>query len=42
MRDFVITVNSTVDMPKEWLNERNIDVIPLHYLRTSSSKTGRN
>lgn len=31
MRDFVITVNSTVDMPKEWLNERNIDVIPLHY-----------
>lgn len=31
MRDFVITVNSTVDMPKEWLEERNIKVVPLHY-----------
>ena len=31
MRDFVITVNSTVDMPKEWLEERNVPVVPLHY-----------
>ena len=31
MRDFMITVNSTVDMPKEWLEERNIKVVPLHY-----------
>lgn len=31
MRDYVITVNSTVDLPKEWLEERNIKVIPLKY-----------
>lgn len=31
MRDFVITVNSTVDLPKEWLQERNVPVIPLKY-----------
>lgn len=31
MRDFVITVNSTVDLPKEWLEERNVPVIPLRY-----------
>lgn len=31
MRDFVITVNSTVDMPKEWLEERDVPVVPLHY-----------
>lgn len=31
MRDYVITVNSTVDLPKEWLQERNVPVIPLHY-----------
>ena len=31
MRDFVITVNSTVDLPKKWLEERNIPVIPLRY-----------
>ena len=31
MRDFVITVNSTVDLPKEWLEERNVPVIPLKY-----------
>lgn len=24
MRDYVITVNSTVDLPKEWLAERII------------------
>jgi DegV family protein with EDD domain len=27
----VITVNSTVDLPKEWLSERNVPVIPLKY-----------
>lgn len=31
MRDYVITVNSTVDLPKEWLKERNVPVIPLKY-----------
>ncbi len=31
MRDFIITVNSTVDLPKEWLQERNVPVIPLKY-----------
>ncbi|MCI8293972.1 MAG: DegV family protein [Hespellia sp.] len=31
MRDFVITVNSTVDLPKTWLKERNVPVIPLKY-----------
>ena len=31
MRDYVITVNSTVDLPKEWLEERLVPVIPLKY-----------
>ncbi len=31
MRDYVITVNSTVDLPKEWLEERSVSVIPLKY-----------
>lgn len=31
MREFVITVNSTVDLPKEWLDERDVHVIPLRY-----------
>lgn len=31
MRDYIITVNSTVDLPKEWLIERNVPVIPLKY-----------
>ena len=31
MRDYVITVNSTVDVPKEWLAERGVPVIPLKY-----------
>ena len=31
MRDYVITVNSTVDLPKEWLEERNVPVVPLRY-----------
>lgn len=31
MGDYVITVNSTVDLPKEWLEERNVPVIPLKY-----------
>ena len=31
MRDYVITVNSTVDVPLEWLEERNVPVIPLRY-----------
>ena len=32
MRDYVITVNSTVDLPKEWLEERHVPVIPLKYI----------
>lgn len=31
MRDYVITVNSTVDLPKEWLEEHKVPVIPLKY-----------
>lgn len=31
MRDYVITVNSTVDLPKEWLEERKVPVISLKY-----------
>lgn len=31
MREFVITVNSTVDLPREWVEERNVPVIPLRY-----------
>ena len=31
VRDYIITVNSTVDVPKEWLKERNVTVVPLHY-----------
>lgn len=31
MRDYIITVNSTVDTGKEWLEERNVPVIPLEY-----------
>lgn len=31
MRDYIITVNSTVDTGKEWLEERDVPVIPLKY-----------
>lgn len=31
MIEYVITVNSTVDMPKQWLRERNVTVVPLKY-----------
>lgn len=31
MRDYIITVNSTVDLPKEWLEERHVPVVPLKY-----------
>lgn len=31
MRDYVITVNSTVDVPKKWLEERSVPVVPLKY-----------
>ena len=31
MRDYIITVNRTVDTGKEWLEERNVPVIPLKY-----------
>lgn len=31
MRDYIITVNSTVDTGKEWLEERHVPVIPLKY-----------
>ncbi|MDO4311959.1 MAG: DegV family protein [Eubacteriales bacterium] len=30
-RDYIITVNSTVDVPKTWLAERGVPVIPLKY-----------
>ena len=31
MREFIITVNSTVDLPRKWLEERNVPVVPLKY-----------
>jgi DegV family protein with EDD domain len=31
VNDYIITVNSTVDLPKEWLNERKVPVVPLSY-----------
>ena len=31
MREYIITVNSTVDVAKEWLEERKVPVIPLKY-----------
>ncbi len=31
MREFVISVNSTVDLPRHWLEERNVPIIPLKY-----------
>lgn len=31
MKDYVITVNSTVDLPVEWVQERRVPVIPLKY-----------
>lgn len=31
MREFVITTDSTVDLPKEWLEERNIPTLKLSY-----------
>lgn len=30
MRDYVITVNSTVDVPKLWLEERHVPVVALN------------
>ena len=31
MREFIVTVNSTVDLPREWVEERNVPVVPLKY-----------
>jgi len=31
MKDFVISVNSTVDLPKEWLDENHVNVMPISY-----------
>lgn len=31
MRDYIITVNSTIDLPCEWLEERHVPVVPLKY-----------
>ena len=39
MRDYVITVNSTVDLPKEWLEERHVPVIPLKYTIDGETST---
>ena len=39
MIDYVITVNSTVDLPKEWLEERNVPVIPLKYTMDGETYT---
>lgn len=31
MDDYIVTVNSTVDVPREWLQERNVPFVPLKY-----------
>jgi len=31
MNNFVVSVNSTCDLPKAWLEERNVPVVPLKY-----------
>ena len=31
MSNYVVTVNSTVDLPKAWLEERNVAIVPLKY-----------
>ena len=31
MADYIITVNSTVDVPKQWLKERGVPYLPLKY-----------
>jgi DegV family protein with EDD domain len=31
MKDFVISVNSTVDLPKKWLDENHVNVMPISY-----------
>lgn len=40
MREYIITVNSTVDLPKEWLEERGVPVIPLKYTIDGETYTG--
>ena len=32
MSEFIITADSTVDMPKEYLAEKNIPIMPLSYV----------
>lgn len=39
MRDYIITVNSTVDTGREWLEERNVPMIPLKYTIDGQSYT---
>lgn len=39
MRDYVVTVNSTVDLPKEWLEERHVPVFPLKYTMDGQTYT---
>jgi DegV family protein with EDD domain len=39
MKDFVITVNSTVDLPREWVEERNVPIVPLKYTIDGESYT---
>ncbi len=31
MRDFVITTDTTCDLPEDYLKEHQIDVVPLYY-----------
>ena len=41
MRDYVITVNSTVDVPKLWLEERHVPVVALKYTIDGETYTAR-
>ena len=39
MRDYIITVNCSVDMPMEWLKVRGVPVIPLKYTMDGQTYT---
>lgn len=42
MRDYVITVNSTVDLPKEWVEEKGVPVFTLKYTIDGETYEDRN
>jgi len=41
MREFILTCNSTVDMPKEWLQDNKITMLPLKYTLEGKTYTDK-